>query len=233
MTTRHKRFIAVLALLGVLLGGGLAADRIAVSHAERAIADAVQEHGKSSQRPVADIAGFPFLTQLAGHRVRHITVTSTDARHGGYTLTNLEISLDDITVGPDNTPLRAGHVEAQARVSWEQISTLAGRTIQPTDDGRRVRVLTSVTVAKKQIPVEVQLTPTLDPASHQLSFTDPQLKALGITVSQGLVTETIQKMAEPVQLPSYAGLQVSAVTPSREGVVVQVQGDDVDLTALR
>ena len=77
------RTIRVLIVLAILAGIGFAADRYAAHVAAGEIASAVQTDAKLARKPHVTIKGFPFLTQVADGKYKHIDVTATDVFQQG------------------------------------------------------------------------------------------------------------------------------------------------------
>jgi hypothetical protein len=72
------RTIRVLIVLVILAGIAFAADRYAARLAAGQIATAVETDAKLARKPHVTIQGFPFLTQVADGKYKHIDVTATD-----------------------------------------------------------------------------------------------------------------------------------------------------------
>jgi hypothetical protein len=93
------------ALLVVLL---VAVDRIAVSVADRLIADKLQSAEHLRDRPDVTVRGFPLLTQIARQRYREVDVTIDDLRRGSLAATRLDVRLRGLHVATRD--LLSGHV---------------------------------------------------------------------------------------------------------------------------
>ncbi len=65
-------------VLVILAGIAFAADRYAARLAAGQIATAVETDAKLARKPHVTIQGFPFLTQVADGKYKHIDVTATD-----------------------------------------------------------------------------------------------------------------------------------------------------------
>jgi hypothetical protein len=88
---RTTRLVVILVVLGGLLYG---ADRLAARYAANQIASVVQSDAHLAHRPKVVVKGFPFLTQVAAGRYRHIDVTATDIFEHGQTNGGAVLHLD-------------------------------------------------------------------------------------------------------------------------------------------
>src|SRR5256885_4227247 len=100
---RAARWIGIgVVVLLVLL---LIADRVGVAVAERVAGDTLESSEHLNSRPDVDIAGFPFLTQVATGNYDKITVTADDVTVGQQIhlleISRLVVVLHDLTVSRD------------------------------------------------------------------------------------------------------------------------------------
>nr|WP_277349642.1 DUF2993 domain-containing protein [Planosporangium thailandense] len=114
------------------------ADRVAANMAEQRIADQaateMRNRGITSDgKPTADIAGFPFLTQVMGGTYQKVTITVDHPRNDQGALdkmtlvaTNIHAPLDAITSG--HGQVKADAVQGTATVGWSAIRDLIDLT---------------------------------------------------------------------------------------------------------
>ncbi|MBO0809347.1 MAG: DUF2993 domain-containing protein, partial [Actinobacteria bacterium] len=81
---RRKGLIAVISVL-VLIGILIGLDRAAAAYAENRIATQLTSHG-FPRKPDVTVQGFPFLTQVIGHRLQGVDVRSGGIKEGPITL---------------------------------------------------------------------------------------------------------------------------------------------------
>ncbi|MFG2329763.1 DUF2993 domain-containing protein [Streptomyces sp. NPDC048604] len=124
------RALRVGLIVAVLLGGALAGvDRIAVGYAESEAADRIMLGDARAGSTEVDIKGFPFLTQVAGRSFDEVDVVvggaQTQAGKKRVRLSELSLSLKDVTVDADWRGARAGRVSGTALVSYADLTAAA------------------------------------------------------------------------------------------------------------
>lgn len=101
-----RRLLVVLAVLVALF---VAADRVAVGFAERAVALRIEAAEHLSSRPSVSIGGFPFLTQAVAGRYDDVAVTMAGLPRGELRLTRLSVHLHGAHVSL--AAILGGHVD--------------------------------------------------------------------------------------------------------------------------
>lgn len=168
--------IAVVAALVLLF----AADRIGVQVAERAAADTLESSQHLTSAPQVDIAGFPFLNQLATGDYDKITVTAKDVPVGGrlqLLISRLRVVLHGLNVSRDFHTFRADRASAAALISYDELGKALGVHLDYAGDGR-VRATKTVTVAGANLRATVTARPHL--VGDALSFTATSVDNAGV-----------------------------------------------------
>ena len=94
-----------LVVLGVVVVGGLVrGDRYAESRAEEYAVGVVSQSIPTTQPPVVDIKGFPFLTQLMGGTLDEVTATAAGATLEGISVTDVAVDATKVNVRPAGGP---------------------------------------------------------------------------------------------------------------------------------
>jgi hypothetical protein len=118
----------LLALLVVLLGLLVAADRLGVVYAQSRVASAVRQTEHLEADPTVQIHGFPFLTQLIGERFHDVEVIVKNYRRGNaIRVSRIDVHLRDVRVAHsaltgklDRVPVR--RVDATALFSYADLT---------------------------------------------------------------------------------------------------------------
>ena len=220
------RPIAVgLAVLVVLGGGGLVLDNHVRAQTEAEIAANLR-----TQIPVLDsdpeveIAGFPFLTQVAVGELERVDVTAPTATlENGLVLTDVVARLEGVsTVQP--TTARTMHLEAD--IPMESVLALL-------DVPAQVTVENGAFVARARILVldsEVRLVPRAD--GDRIAIDVDSLTVAGATVDAdslpGGIGDSLQGLTIPVDgLPE--GLDLTRITLTPDVARIVADGQDVRL----
>jgi hypothetical protein len=188
--TARRLLIAIIAVLALLL----IADRVGVVIAEHTAGDTIQSSQHLRSRPDVDIAGFPFLTQLATGNYDKITVTANDVplnRAARFlVLSRLKVVLHSLTVSRDFSSFRAKTATATAVIGYPDLGKAVGATIRYAGGGQ-LAISKSVSVAGTSIGGTLRIRPQL--LRGALSFAGTTLTALPL---QGIPFKiTVQTLA--------------------------------------
>ena len=88
----------LLTTLVVLVVLAVAADRIALVVAQRAVAAQLQSSGSLSTRPAVSVRGIPFLTQAFSGRYDDVALSASEVTAGGGRISRLEATLRGVHV---------------------------------------------------------------------------------------------------------------------------------------
>jgi hypothetical protein len=176
-----RRLVVVLLVLVALL---VAADRVALHVAQKAVAEQAQLSADLTVTPTVRVRGFPFLTQALRGRYGHIDVTASDLDRGGVRVSSLEATLRDARIpwreALDGTvrTIPVGNLEATAMVTYADLahrSRVVGVTITP--EGDALRVTGRVTVLGQTVRVSSLSTVSL--RGGRIAVTAKSLRVLG------------------------------------------------------
>lgn len=168
---RAGRWIVIsVVVLIVLL---VVADRVGDAVAERLAGDTLQSSQHLEHRPDVDIAGFPFLNQLATGHYDKITVTADDVSLGpnarGLRLSTLQVVLHHLSVSRSFSHFHADTATATGTIGLAQLSQAIGVHLSYAGSGR-VAITKNLSVAGQTLRVRVTAKPYLH--NRALAFTD-------------------------------------------------------------
>lgn len=221
--------VGLTAAVLVLVGGTLLADRVTRSIAQDVAGDAVRSQLGASD-PQVDIAGFPFLTQLARGTLDDVHLTAPAATLRGLDVTDLDVVATGVAV---REPRGAEHVVATATVPTAALESLlrerTGWDLALAVDGEAMAATGEVA----GVPVGVTL--TLAPAGADgIAATITSASLGGFSIDAGLLPDGLASRITEVdvadQLP--AGAQVTAATVRPDGLHLTVELADVTLGSL-
>ncbi|PWI45788.1 DUF2993 domain-containing protein [Streptomyces sp. ICBB 8177] len=235
------RGIRILVVVVVVLGGlFVAADRIAVSYAQSKIADRIQSARGLSSKPDVSIKGFPFLTQVAGRDLNEVTATANDFQaeqgtsasgDGRLRVDKLTVDLHDVRIDSSFSSAVADTATGTALISYADLQQGApdGVTVSYGGDGQ-VKVSGSVTLpglgqtVRRSVVSSIQVTGGNTVQLHARSIPG----AGTIPGLDQLVRDRIDFARTLSGLP--AGITLSGVRATQDGVVVSLTGQHVSLT---
>lgn len=227
----------LLTSLLVLLVVAVAADRVSLLVAQRAVAAQLQTSGELSVRPSVSIRGVPFLTQAVSGRYSSVHVAASDVTAGGGQLSEFTATLDGLSL-PLSSAL-SGEVDevpvdrltARVVLSYADLQRrLRDRrlALSPGSDGL-LRVTGSVTVLGRTVSASAL-------SSVRLAGTDVVVTAqrfeVGARPADRVLTAALGRRldftARIGQLPY--GLELTGVRIAPEGVVATATAQDTVLT---
>ncbi len=226
-----RRLLITVVVLALLVVG---ADRVSAVIAERIAGDTIENSQHLSERPNVDVAGFPFLTQLASGHYDDVTITA----HGvllkqarldrPLRLDTIVVHLHGVTVAHDFTSISAQTATADARSSYAAVSSTLGTPISYAGpkDGGRVKASRTVSVVGTSLTGEISAAVRASSADG-LRFIDPQVSAAGQQLPQlahalaGIFAVTVALNGLPFDV-SVDGLSVDP-----DGLVLHLHGKNL------
>ncbi|MCW2606659.1 MAG: hypothetical protein JWO60_1352 [Frankiales bacterium] len=149
-----KGLLVTLLVLGVLAVG---ADRVAVTVAEKAIAEQAQSSGGLAERPDVDVRGFPFLTQAVAGRYDDVRFRTTGAvgqaevEQLDVRLRGVRVPLSDAVRG-DVASVPVDGLSGDVLLSYDYLSRQAGDgVVVSAGEGGLLRVRGSVEVLGQEL----------------------------------------------------------------------------------
>jgi LmeA-like phospholipid-binding len=225
MSRFARGVIITLVVLAVLL---VAADRIGVYAAERTAGNTIQSSQKLASRPDVDIAGFPFLTQLAAGKFGEVTVTGQDLPVGEaphlLDLSRVRVVLHTVTVSRDFSRVHAKTADAVATVNYADLSKTLGLTVSYAGNGR-VKATKSVTVFGQTVKASLSARPEL--VNGALGFAGAQIN--GADQLGGAAVDALGQVFDlsvPLQGIPFK-IRVRSLRVEPQGVLVALSGADL------
>ena len=222
----RKLLFALLAVLVLLV----AADRIAVTVAERTISDRVASAYGLPAKPGVGIAGFPFLTQVLSGTYHTVNIDVPSVLAGGVRVTRLDARFTGVRASLAQVLGRSPEpVTAQAATATGNVPLSALRTGLPPGVTlhRRGRWL-DVAGTARYLGVTVPYSATVQPSASSAGITlTPRQVQVGRAAHvparalAGRLRFTIPLGALPLHL------QISAVRVSPAGLRISATGRDV------
>ena len=217
----RRVLIAVAVLLALLIG----ADRVGVYVAERVAADKLEQSQHLDSKPDVDIAGFPFLTQVASGDYDQITVDAKDGSAGAAAqllqIAHLHVVLHGVHVSDSFSRVRTDRADASAHLDYTELSKVLGAKIGYAGGGQ-VKATTSVTVLGRTVSGSITARPELHGTS--LGF--------GPAQASGLAAELLRvlRRAFAIDIP-LSGIpfqvRVDSLTAGPNGIDLKLSGTDL------
>jgi hypothetical protein len=230
--------LALLALAGLLVG----VDRLTLVWAQSRVAERARRTEGLSARPDVRIEGFPFLTQLAGHRLREVRVDAREVTtgKGGHALriTRFAARLRGVRLGGGTFSVRSAVAESAsgtARIDWADLTRAAPPGVTVSWGGRdagghgRVKVTFGVSGVPVLGTVHESVTSRVSVKGRTISLaagTIPDVTGLPSSVERW-VRDRIDFHRTLTGLPR--GTELGPLVVGPDGVTVRASGHDVRL----
>jgi hypothetical protein len=244
-----RRLLITLIVLLVILGIALvAADRLAVSFAEREIANRVSaevaDQQATSADPVVTVAGVPFLTQVVSGRYEQIAIRLRDfsapaAGDKTIRMPLLDIRADDVrapleTLRTRQGPITATTVTGTGTLDYATVAELVGREgVRLGERDGRLAVTAPLDVLGQTVTVNGTADLTISGELLQIRFQQVTGEGLpAVPLVQNLLNSYAKQISVDVQLPALPlNLDVQKVEPRPEGLVVTAGAAEVPLNS--
>ncbi len=231
--TRQRRrhplrwtIIIVVVLLAILIG----VDFAAKAYAEGQMASQIQQQG-FPKKPDVTIEGFPFLTQVIGHDLQNVKLSSTDVKEGPITISSINATMTGVHLNSSFNSGTIDHLTGIATITFAALSNamsaqagglgdLAGAGLKLSGAG----------------PNEVKATLDLVIASGSATWrvTTPGNNKLNIHLvsSSGLPGDLLGAVSDmSITLPSLPlGLKIQSLKVTPTGIVGTIGGRNIPFT---
>ena len=230
MPVSAAKALGGLVVLGVVVVGGLyAGDRYAESRAEEYAVGVVSQSIPTTQPPVVDIKGFPFLTQLVSGTLDEVTATAAGATLEGIPVTDVAVDATQVNVRPpQGQQPSAGHATIAATIPTASLEKVVkdktGLSVQLAVNGTAVKASGTVL----GLPLALDLVPKVQGGKLLVDAQGLTLGGREITAQSlpAALRERISGIEVPVEgLP--AGLTLSRADVVPTGLRITADGTNV------
>jgi hypothetical protein len=219
--------VIVAAVLAVVFYGG---DAYAHGRVEREVATQLQTQLGTPQPPAVDIAGRPFLTQVAARRLGQVHVVADDVGQTNdavLAIQHADFTLHDVTTTDWWKTMNVARADGTALVAYDELQRVAGVPIAYSGNGR-FTVQGSQTVFGVTVDAIVTGGLSLDVGKQTVSLSEPTVKVSGYTLPDVIAQELIKAVARPIPLEGIPfDLRVTSVAARDDGLHVGLKGADI------
>ncbi|MER6999134.1 DUF2993 domain-containing protein [Streptomyces sp. NPDC000410] len=227
------RALRILLITVVILGGLFAiADRLVLNFAESEAADKIKASQGLGGTTEVSIAGFPFLTQVAGKELDRVdvTVTGIETTAGGSNvrISEMTASLHDVRLENNYSSATAATATGTAVVSYADLTKAAeGEDVVVAFGGNgKVKVTGSVQVLGRSVSRSVLSTISVV-NGDTLRVRADKVPGEGIPGLEEMVREKTDFDRKIGGLPN--GLKLDKIEAREDGVAITVTGTNVPL----
>ena len=226
----------LIVLLVLLVGLGVAADRVAVHVADSQVSTRLGDSGALHGRPAVDITGFPFLTQAFAGKYDDVRIALTAAELGQPAGTRADLALHGVHLPLSSVLSGSVHsipvdrIDGTATLSYALLSAELGPGTTLVREGNGLRITRRVEVLGQSFPLTASGTITL----HGRDILIDVRKASGVGVQvPGFVLDQASKLLDlRYTVPALPfGLTLTSVRPAATGVDVGITSTNAVLAA--
>ncbi|MEU2162002.1 DUF2993 domain-containing protein [Streptomyces sp. NPDC019208] len=227
------RALRILLITVVILGGlFVAADRLLLNYAESEAAEKLKARQGLSRATEVSIAGFPFLTQVAGRELERVDVTvrgiEASANGRRVVITEMSAALHDVRLGSGFGSATATTATGTARISYADLEKAADEDVTLAYGGNgKVKVTGSVGILGRTISRSVVSTVSLVDGDTIRVRAD-EVPGEGIPRLEELIRGRTDFDRKISGLPQ--GMKLEKVQAEENGLVITVSGTDVPLS---
>lgn len=213
---------------GVYLGDGYAERRVE----QQAAADLQAELG-TPDRPKVDVAGSPFLTQVAAQSIGQIDLDADQVgaqREGALALAHLDLVLTEVSTDDWFASMTAAHAEGNALIDWATMQTLIGAPLRYLGDSR-VEIVSTTKVVGREVQATINGTPRLDVEDQTIVLGEATVRVAGVDLPKFTAQALARAVLKPIPLDGLPlGLTAIAINAQDDGVRTDVVGDNLPIT---
>ena len=219
-----RGLLILLVVLGAVL---VVADRVGVAVAEDRVAQGIADEAGLDDPPVVDIVGFPVLDDAVRGRYDEVRIAFTAADLGqpegtraDVVLRGAEVPLSELFGVVERVPVE--RIDGTATVSYDLLAAQLGGDTRLERAGDGLRITRTVELLGQQVPLTASGDVTLDGSDLVLDV--EEAAGAGVELPDVVVDRASDLLDLRYTVPPLPyGLQLTAVRPAADGVVVDLE----------
>jgi LmeA-like phospholipid-binding len=222
--------VLIIILIAILLVAGLyVVDRYAHRRAERQIAAVLQTQLGTPERPMVNIEGFPFLTQVAADSIGRVHVLADqlgETTSGPVILAHADLIMTDVDTNDWFESMQVTHTEGTARLDYAKLSSLAGAPLAYGGEGR-LEIAVNTTVVGREVEAVITGLPRLNAKEQTMTLSDAKIAVAGVNLPDFTAQALLAAVLKPIPLKGMPlGMTVTKIVAAEDGLQVNLVGDN-------
>jgi LmeA-like phospholipid-binding len=216
--------ITVIVIIVVLVVG----DRVANAYTENQFASQFQSSLDLSGKPHVNIAGFPFLTQLAARDFHTVTITASNE-----TIKSSSAGSGLLEIASLNATLHGFHIHGFNSATIDQFNASALMTFTALANAGGVpQGITLSADGPNQIKATVSLGPFSDTATAQVTKSGSNQVNIRIIDAGGIPSSVLGNLMNfSITIPKLpAGVSIQSVSVTQQGLMITATGQNTTLS---
>lgn len=222
-------------LVLVLAGLLVVVDRVGVSIAEDRVAESIAQQAGLAAPPTVDVVGFPILDDAVRGSYDEVRIAFSAEDLGqpagtraDVVLRGAEVPLSELFGVVERVPV--DRIEGTATLSYELLAGQLGGDTRLERDGEQLRITRTVELLGQQLPLTASGTVALEGADLVVDVQDAA--GAGVELPDFVVDQASDALDLRYTVPPLPyGLQLSAVRPAADGVVIDLTATGTVLEA--
>lgn len=220
-------FVVVAAVLAVVFYG---VDAYVHHRVEGEVATQLQQELGTPQPPTVDVAGRPFLTQVATRRLGEVHVVADDVGQTNPSvlpIQHVDMTLHDVTTTDWWRTMNVASADGTALVDYDALKKAAGAPLTYSGNGR-------FTLEGNQqlygLTVDATITGrlALNAAKQTVTLADATVVVSGYTLPNVVAQQLIKAVVKPIPLEGIPfDLRVTSIDAQDDGLHVGLGGTDI------
>ena len=228
-----RGILVLLLVVGALL---VVVDRVGVAVAEDRVAESIAQQAGLAAPPTVDVVGFPILDDALRGRYDEVRVAfdaealgQPEGTRADVVLRGAEVPLSELLGTVERVPVQ--RLEGTATVTYELLAAELGGDTRLERDGNGLRLTRTVELLGQQVPLTASGTVTLEGADLVVDVEDAA--GAGVELPDLVVDQAGDLLDLRYTVPPLPyGLQLSAVRPAEDGVVIDLEATGTVLEAV-
>jgi hypothetical protein len=217
-----RTFLVALIVVIIL---AVAGDFVAKAFAQDKMASEIKQHG-FPKKPSVSIAGFPFLTQVIGHNIHQVTISSKNIAEGPVLISTLSAVMTGIHLGSGFSSGTVDTLSGTVMVTFPALAKTLNSQIGPLGSLVGSSGLTLSAAGPDEIKAKLDLDITSGSAVWRVSRTGGQQFSATLISSSGVPSELLGPIRHfTIKMPNLPlGVKIDSVHITPEGVVGRISG---------
>ncbi len=221
---RRRALIIVIVIIVVLVVG----DRVAAAYTENQFASQFQSSLDLSGKPHVNIAGIPFLTQLAARDFHTVTITASNE-----TINSSSAGSGLLEIASLNATLHGFHIHGLNSAEIDQFNASALITFTALASvGGIPQGITLSADGPNQIKATVSLGPLSETATAQVTKSGTNKINIHIVNAGGISSDLLGNLSDfSVTIPKLPpGVSIQSVSVTQQGLMITATGQNTTLS---
>lgn len=227
--------VLIIILIAILFVAGLyVGDRFAHRRAEREIAALLQTQLGTPERPMVNIEGFPFLTQVAADSIDRVHVLANqlgETTSAPLILAHADLIMTDVDTNDWFKSMKVARSEGTGRMDYAKLSSLAGAPLAYGGQGR-LEIAVNTTVVRREVEAVITGLPRLNAKDQTMTLSDAKIAVAGVNLPDFTAQALLAAVLKPIPLKGMPlGMTVTKIVAAEDGLQVDLVGDNLTIPA--